>query len=127
MKLAEVFETPLPGVVRAKGHFWLATQPDWAGEMSLAGPMLEHRGLGLWWAAVARAQWPEVARARMEAACAGPYGDRRQEMVFIGQLGVMSRARISAMLDRALVAGEGFTPALWAGMADPFPLWGGDA
>ncbi len=127
VKLAEVFETPLPGVVRAKGHFWLATRPDWAGEMSLAGPMLEHRGLGLWWAAVARAQWPEVARARMEAACAGPYGDRRQEMVFIGQLGVMSRARISAMLDRALVAGERFTPALWAGMADPFPLWGGDA
>lgn len=37
-KLAEFFETPLPGVIRAKGHFWLATRPDWAGGFLSPGP-----------------------------------------------------------------------------------------
>lgn len=123
-KLAAFFETPLPGVIRAKGHFWIATRPDWAGEFSLAGPMLEVRGLGLWWAAVPQAHWPEEARARMAAAVAQEFGDRRQEMVFIGQLGVMNRARIETMLTRALVPETRFAPEVWAGLADPFPHWG---
>ncbi|MDF2141326.1 GTP-binding protein [Paenirhodobacter sp. CAU 1674] len=126
-KLAEFFETPLPGVIRAKGHFWLATRPDWAGEFSVAGPMLEVRGLGLWWAAVPESRWPAEARARMAAAVAQEFGDRRQEMVFIGMLGTMNRARIEAMLDRCLVPETRFIPEVWATLPDPFPRWGAAA
>ena len=30
-------DKPWPGVIRAKGHFWLATRPDWVGLLSVAG------------------------------------------------------------------------------------------
>lgn len=123
-RIAAFFDTPLPGVIRAKGHFWLATRPDWAGEFSMAGPVVEVRGLGLWWAAVAQAHWPEEARERMAAKVAGEWGDRRQELVFIGTLGVMNRARISAMLERCLVDETRFAPAQWATLPDPFAPWG---
>ncbi len=123
-RIAAFFDTPLPGVIRAKGHFWLATRPDWAGEFSMAGPVVELRGLGLWWAAVPQAHWPEEARERMAAKVAGEWGDRRQELVFIGTLGVMNHARIFAMLDRCLVGEAHFAPALWATLPDPFAPWG---
>ncbi|WP_211274134.1 GTP-binding protein [Thioclava marina] len=123
-KLAEFFETPLPGVIRAKGHFWLATRPDWAGEFSMAGPMMEVRGLGLWWSAVPEQHWPEAAREHMAARVAQEFGDRRQEMVFIGMLGEMNRARIETMLARCLVPETRFAPEAWTDLVDPFPQWG---
>ena len=123
-RIAEFFDTPLPGVIRAKGHFWIATRPDWAGEVSMAGPMVEVKALGLWWAAVPEAHWPPDARERMAARVAAEFGDRRQEMVFIGRLGEMNRARISAMLDRCLVPETRFVPEVWQSLDDPFPRWG---
>ncbi|SNT21757.1 GTPase, G3E family [[Luteovulum] sphaeroides subsp. megalophilum] len=123
-RIADFFDTPLPGVIRAKGHFWIATRPDWAGEFSVAGPMVEVKGLGLWWAAVPEAHWPPEAQERMAARVAGEFGDRRQEMVFIGMLGQMNRARISAMLERCLVPETRFAPEVWERLSDPFPRWG---
>ncbi|MEA5162653.1 GTP-binding protein [Cereibacter johrii] len=123
-RIAAFFDTPLPGVIRAKGHFWIATRPDWAGEFSVAGPMVEVKGLGLWWAAVPEAHWPPEAHERMAARVAGEFGDRRQEMVFIGMLGQMNRARISAMLERCLVPETRFAPEAWTALEDPFPRWG---
>jgi len=29
----------MPNIVRAKGHFWIATRPDWVAEFSLAGAL----------------------------------------------------------------------------------------
>ena len=40
------------GVIRAKGHFWLATRPQWVGELSQAGAIVRTEGLGFWWANV---------------------------------------------------------------------------
>ncbi|MFL9824012.1 GTP-binding protein [Rhodoplanes sp. SY1] len=119
-------QTPLPGVIRAKGHFWLATRPDWAGEFSLAGAMVATRGLGLWWAAVPKKHWPDDGEAlsRMRERMDPEFGDRRQELVFIGTLGTMNRARIATMLERCLVETEAFQPEAWARLDDPFPAWG---
>jgi len=123
-KLAEFFDTPLPGVIRAKGHFWIATRPHWAAEFSMAGPMVEVRGLGLWWAAVPEKHWPAEQRERMAKRVAQEFGDRRQELVFIGNLGEMNSARITSMLDRCLVPETRFDPDRWARLPDPFPKWG---
>lgn len=75
-----------PGLVRAKGHFWLATRPDWVGEMSIAGSVCRTEGLGKWWAVVPKERWPEDAewRQRLRRNWHPLWGDRRQELVFIG-------------------------------------------
>jgi G3E family GTPase len=115
-----------PGnLLRSKGFFWLASRPDWAGEWSQAGGLVRHGPAGLWWDAAPREHWPEdpAQRARIEADFAGPYGDRRQEIVFIGQhLDPLDmRARLDACLldDGELAAG----PDGWRRLPDPFPAW----
>jgi G3E family GTPase len=47
-KIHAVLNGPLPGVIRAKGHFWIATRPDWVAEFSLAGAMSSVTPLGRW-------------------------------------------------------------------------------
>ena len=76
----------LPGVIRAKGHFWIATRPDWVAEFSLAGALSGVTTLGTWWASVPRERWPshDSARAYIAQHWQEPWGDRRQEIVFIG-------------------------------------------
>jgi G3E family GTPase len=49
-----------PGVVRTKGFFWLATRPDYVGEISQAGALIRHQGMGMWWASIDRQQWPDT-------------------------------------------------------------------
>jgi len=117
-----------PGVVRAKGHFWLATRPDWAGEMSHAGSLMRHQATGFWWDSVPQERWPIFPefRQHIREIWHPLYGDRRQELVFIGFSGEMDEAEIRRELDACLV-GEGTSeplhPDLWPSLADPFPAW----
>ncbi len=45
-KFDAVLKRDWPGLVRAKGHFWLATRPAWCGELSIAGVVCRTSGLG---------------------------------------------------------------------------------
>lgn len=123
-RLHKVLNGPLPGVIRAKGHFWIATRPDWVAEFSLAGALSSVGPLGTWWAAVPRERWPDAPHAHDYVArnWAEPWGDRRQELVFIGA--GLDRAAITAALDACLLGTEdgGLNPA-WADLPDPFPAW----
>ena len=113
-----------PGVIRAKGHFWLATRPQWLGEISQAGALVRTSALGFWWAAVPQKLWPEdpVWRARMVERWDEVYGDRRQEIVFIGSN--MEEAGLRARLDACLLPGKpAMDVAAWARLSDPFPVW----
>jgi len=123
-KIHRVLNGNLPGVIRAKGHLWIASRPDWAVEFSLAGAISTVTPLGSWWASVPKDRWPSHpdALAEMERHWADPWGDRRQELVFIGA--DMDAAAITAALDAALVEATGFTPHLWRNLPDPFPRWG---
>lgn len=49
------------------------------------------------------------------------WGDRRQEIVFIG-CDPMNEVHIRATLDAGLVAETDFSPGRWRDIADPFPL-----
>ncbi|UWS79646.1 GTP-binding protein [Phaeobacter sp. G2] len=123
-KLHAVLNGALPGVIRAKGHFWIATRPDWTAEFSLAGALSSVAPLGRWWASVPQDRLPDHPQAQAEIArnWVEPWGDRRQELVFIGA--GLERETISARLNDALVDTTDFHPDAWTDMADPFPQWG---
>ncbi|MGF1547716.1 MAG: zinc metallochaperone GTPase ZigA [Thiotrichales bacterium] len=112
-------------VLRSKGFFWLATRHDMAGQWSQAGGLVRHGPAGYWWASVAPDRWPEDAeyRASIEAEFEAPYGDRRQEIVFIGQY--LDPAEIRARLDECLLSDAEWQagPAAWKKLPDPFPRW----
>jgi G3E family GTPase len=123
-RLQNVLNGELPGVIRAKGHFWIATRPNWAAEFSLAGAVSAVTPLGGWWASVPKDRWPTHPDALAEVALKWqePWGDRRQELVFIGA--GMDEAAIRTAFDAALVPATHFAPAEWARLPDPFPAWG---
>ncbi|WP_413220195.1 zinc metallochaperone GTPase ZigA [Tritonibacter mobilis] len=123
-KLHAVLNGNLPGVIRAKGHFWVATRPEWVAEFSLAGALSSVAPLGTWWASVPAERWPTHQQARdyMQAHWQEPFGDRRQELVFIGA-GIDWPA-IKSTLDACLIR-EATAETLpdYADLDDPFPLW----
>ena len=94
----------MTGVLRAKGFFWLATRPHWIGELSQAGALVRHHAIGRWWDAIPRRSWPTGRRARRahRQGLAQAWGDRRQELVFIGTRS-MDHAAIKAALDACLL------------------------
>lgn len=130
-KVHAFFAKSWPGVVRAKGFFWLATRPQWVGEIAQAGALVRHEAIGYWWAAVPKKNWPEdeALVARINKAWHKVWGDRRQEIVFIGTKD-MDKKAITAELDGCLLpipkAGPVDTKD-WAKLPDPFPPWVRDA
>ena len=124
-KILATLNGDLPGVIRAKGHFWISTRPDWVAEFSLAGALSSVKPMGTWWASVARENWPDHngVDAYVQAHWQEPWGDRRQELVFIGS-GIDWNA-LKAKLDACLVpiSMASSQSALPLEMPDPFPIW----
>jgi G3E family GTPase len=122
-------ESELRGVIRAKGFFWLATRMPWAGSWQLTGAIGRHEAAGFWFAAVPEARWPTDAQWRRSigALWEEPYGDRRQEMVFIRV--EMDEAALRRELDACLLSDVEMRggPKAWGKLADPFPAWRGAA
>ena len=114
----------LDKVIRSKGHFWLATRPDFLGELAIAGTQKSVSRMGRWWAAVPKNRWPDDGTFEefVVKKWDQTWGDRRQEIVFIG-IG-MDEEIITAALDACQVPGDEFVPELWANLNDPFPAWG---
>jgi len=126
MRLYALLNGRWDGVIRSKGFFWLASRMNFAGSLSQAGGMLRHEAAGAWWAAVKREDWPQDStwRATIRNSFKSPYGDRRQEIVFIGTRG-MDRKDLTRRLDDCLLtdAEMKMGPAMWARFPDPFPVW----
>lgn len=112
-------------LIRSKGFFWLATRPHIAGSWSQAGGMARYGAAGLFWKAVPKENWPEdpdyleaIQKQWME-----PFGDMRQELVFIGQglnkTDIIARLNACLLTDDELVQGS----QVWAELPDPFPAW----
>ena len=102
-RVQQVLTGPLPGVLRAKGHFWIGSRADQVFGFSLAGQLVTIEPSGRWWAATPRPLWPTdpAAVARIHRHFLPGVGDRRQELVFIGT--GMDRRSISAALDACLL------------------------
>ncbi len=111
------------GVVRAKGFFWLASRPDFVGEVSQAGAFVRHQGIGRWWVAIPQEMWPqsEAFDGLIDRYWDEDCGDRRQEIVFIGM--DYDEADLRRRLDACLYEGDWRQAAVWGRGDDPFPLW----
>lgn len=124
VKFHRFLQEPWAGVIRTKGHFWIATRPQWVGELSHAGAVVRTEGLGFWWANVPPLQWPNDPywRQTLKRHWSDVYGDRRQEIVFIGT-GV-DKETLCRRLDACLVSGPpGMHSTAWERLPDPFPVW----
>ncbi|KXF75167.1 4-hydroxytetrahydrobiopterin dehydratase [Paramesorhizobium deserti] len=124
MRFQAFIDKPWPGVVRAKGFFWLATRPHYVGEISQAGALVRTGKTGLWWSSVPKERWPQdpgflqIMKPYLDPV----WGDRRQEIVFIGA-DPMDEAKIRAELDACLMDSPVFVPELWRNLPDPFASW----
>lgn len=92
-------------LLRSKGFFWLATRPLMSGEWSQAGVMLTISGGSRWLCETDETQWPDhpEVRKKMKADFEGRWGDRRQELVFIGETISTIGPLLTAELDSALL------------------------
>ncbi len=111
------------GVLRSKGHFWVAADHRVAYEWAQAGGASNVNPAGMWWAAVPPAQWnhPEGERPDQQPDWHPRYGDRMQELVFIGQK--MDEASIRAGLNACLLDEQlaNASSRNWAELQNPFP------
>lgn len=112
-------------LLRSKGFFWLASRPQFAGQWSQAGGIAQHGAAGLFWKAIPQEQWPDDPEQRefILNHWQEPFGDMRQELVFIGQhldkpwmVGQLDNCLLN---DDELILGQQY----WKTLPDPFPVW----
>lgn len=121
---------------RSKGFLWILNREDCMGEWAQAGAILTVKEAGGWFACVDESEWPEMlsekekARIRKDFDVANPeIGDRRQEIVFIGNFSDNADRKMIELLDQCLVTEEEW--AAWksgaiteADLEDPWTPWG---
>ena len=100
-RLWEFLHSEWEGVLRSKGFFWLAPHPDECLLWSQAGSDISVEVVGHWYAALPRGEWDDEHIAAILAQMDHPHGDRRQELVFIGQS--MDEAGFRRALDACLL------------------------
>ncbi len=112
-------------LIRSKGFFWLATRPEYAGQWSQAGGIARYGFAGLFWKAVPEKDWPEDEEylASIKNQWVEPFGDMRQELVFIGQ--GLDKEKMTQKLDECLLTEEEVLKGreYWETLKDPFPVW----
>jgi G3E family GTPase len=94
---------------RSKGEYWLATRPNRAGEWSQAGAMLTLSGGRKWFCLCEKEEYetgsPEIDEmVSHDIEKGGEWGDRRQEIVFIGE--GLDVPALEAVLDGCLLDDE---------------------
>ncbi len=112
-------------LIRSKGYFWLASRPEFAGQWSQAGGIARYGFAGMFWKSVPKESWPqdEEYLEMIRKNWVEPFGDMRQELVFIGQ-GV-DQEKVTRTLDSCLLTEEEVLKgkAYWQTLNDPFPSW----
>ena len=112
-------------LLRSKGYFCLDTRPEFGGQWSQAGGIARYGFGGMFWAAVPRSRWPDDPDylESIEKTWVEPFGDKSEELVFIGQ--GLDVAQIRAALDNCLLTEDQLLRVkyYWVTLPDPFPAW----
>lgn len=126
-RLATVLARPWTGVLRGKGFLWLATRHNIQGTWAQAVDSLVLDPGGSWWTVAHPGEspqgLPEGEREYLKERWREPYGDRRQELVFIGVS--MDSTVITGWLEDCLLTDDEFAqgPKSWRRYPDPLPGW----
>ncbi len=113
-------------VIRSKGLFWMASRPDEALSWSQAGGSLRADGAGVWWSSMSfeeRIRYAPFVENQevIESGWDKTYGDRKNELVFIGQ--EMDEEKISEDLNNCLLTDQEIEEIDWGtGFEDSWPL-----
>ena len=112
-------------LLRSKGYFWLATRPDFCGQWNQAGGIADYGFAGMFYKALPKSEWPtdEETLAEINEKWQEPFGDMRQELVFIGQS--LNKSAMKGALDACLLNDDILLKGkeFWASLNDPFPVW----
>lgn len=112
-------------LIRSKGYFWLASRPEFAGQWSQAGGIARYGFAGMFWKAIPEKNWPtdEEYLASIKKSWVEPFGDMRQELVFIGQS--LDQYAMTKALDDCLLSEDELLRGkeYWTSLQDPFPVW----
>jgi len=98
-----------PNIIRTKGLFWLAAMSDRALNFSQAGGSLRIESAGVWWAAMRlseRLNYTDFTENRneIEGRWHKDFGDRMNELVFIGQ--DLNKEELHEQLNACLITAE---------------------
>lgn len=113
-------------LLRSKGFFWLASRPEFAGQWNQAGGIAHYGFAGMFWHSVPKANWPTDREYldSIQQQWVEPFGDMRQELVFIGQN--LKKDDLTHALNQCLLSEAEVLQgrAYWEQLNDPFPAWG---
>ena len=122
---SDEMEKTLGWIARSKGFIWIATRGEVIAEWNHGGRLLNLSPTIEWFVDKPESAWglPEESVAKVKGDFSGRFGDKRQEIVFIG-IG-MNQAAITASLNECLLTAEEFkgTQASWSRLHDPLPPW----
>ncbi|MEM1274974.1 MAG: GTP-binding protein [Pseudomonadota bacterium] len=121
-RFMDFVETPIAGLIRSKGLFWLCTRMDQVGDFQLAGKLKDYGMAGKWYSTVPKEDWTPAMREFIESEWVEPFGDRRQEIVFIGSDDEIDQNDITRRLDDCLVT-QAELKQDYSKFPDPFPRW----
>lgn len=103
-RLWRLFQAPWPEAVTISGVFWTLNPHDFAGEWSCVGGAVTVRSAGPWLASLPPDRWPPADPLRerfLERVWREPWGDRRQDLVFLGP--GLDEERVRAQLEATLL------------------------
>jgi G3E family GTPase len=85
-RLWDLIESNWPGILRCKGHFWIASQPERCFSWEQTAGVRHFECVGDWWVATPRDEWPTSGEfeARLKQNWSVEFGDRRQAFGWIG-------------------------------------------
>ncbi|MEM6896338.1 MAG: GTP-binding protein [Pseudomonadota bacterium] len=121
-RLIDFMAAPIPGLIRSKGYFWLCTRMDQAGNFQLAGKLVDYGVAGRWYSTIPEEDWTPDMREFIEQEWVEPFGDRRQEIVFIGSDDEIDQAGIISTLDGCLITDAELAQD-YSKFPDRFPSW----
>ena len=113
-------------VIRSKGMFWLASRPEQALNWGQAGGSLKADSAGVWWCSMPfekRSQYLTFIenQEHIESGWDTKFGDRKNEIVFIGQ--DMDEELIRTLLDSCIATDEEIDSGKWEkGYDDEWPV-----